>query len=79
MDRGLVHRIASLNAFVACFGPDRPHNACLFICERCRTVDESEAREVREAIDRKASAIGFAVRARTVEVSGLCRTCAAAA
>lgn len=73
---GLIHRINSLNAYVACFGPHRPHDACLFICEKCRTVDESEAEGLRLAIDREATAAGFSVRHQTIEVSGLCRACA---
>ncbi len=77
MEHGLIHRINSLNAYVACFGPHRPHDACLLICERCRTVDESEAAAVRRAIDKRADEAGFRVRQRTVEVAGLCRSCAA--
>lgn len=76
---GLIHRINSLNAYVACFGPHRPHDACLFICERCRTVDESEAQGLRRAIEREASVAGFSARQQTIEVSGLCRACANAA
>lgn len=79
LGHGLIHRINSLNAYVACFGPHRPHDACLFICERCRTVDESEAQGLRRAIDREATAAGFSVRHQTIEVSGLCRACAKAA
>jgi Fur family zinc uptake transcriptional regulator len=78
MAHGLIHRINSLNAYVACFGSRRPHDACLFICERCRTVAESEAQAVRKAIDRKAADSGFAVRGQTIEVTGLCRACARA-
>ena len=75
MEHGLIHRINSLNAYVACFGPHRPHDACLFICERCRTVEESDAPALRRAIDREASDTGFNVRRQTIEISGLCRAC----
>jgi len=78
MDHGLIHRIASLNAYVACFGPRRPHDACLFICEQCRTVEESEAPGVAQAIGRTAAAAGFSIRGQTIEVTGLCRACARA-
>lgn len=78
MEQGLIHRINSLNAYVACFGPHRPHDACLLICESCRTVEESEAASVRRAIDKRADEAGFRVRQRTVEITGLCRACAVA-
>ena len=77
MEHGLIHRINSLNAYVACFGPGRPHDACLFICERCRTVEESDAFGLRRAIDHEAGESGFRVRRQTIEVTGVCRACAA--
>ena len=79
MEHGLIHRITSLNAYVACFGPHRPHDACLFICERCRTVEESEAPGLQRAIEREAAGGGFRVRSQTVEISGVCRACSEAA
>ena len=75
MEHGLIHRINSLNAYVACFGPHRPHDACLFICERCRTVEESEAAGLRRAIDREAADAGFSVQRQTIEITGVCRAC----
>ena len=77
MEHGLIHRINSLNAYVACFGPHRPHDACLLICETCRAVEEIEAEAVRRAIERQAASAGFGVRGQTIEVTGLCRACRA--
>lgn len=77
MEHGLIHRINSLNAYVACFGPHRPHDACLFICERCRTVEESDAIALRRALEREAADTGFSVRRQTIEITGVCRGCAA--
>lgn len=78
MEHGLIHRINSLNAYIACFGPHRPHDACLLICENCRTVDEIEAQSLRRTIDRKAAGAGFSVHGQTIEVTGLCRACGGA-
>lgn len=75
LEHGLIHRINSLNAYVACFGPHRPHDACLLICERCRAVEEIEAEALRRAIEKQAVGAGFDVRGQTIEVTGLCRTC----
>ena len=75
MAHGLIYRINSLNAYVACFGPHRPHDACLLICEKCRTVEEIEAEGLKRTIHRKASDAGFEVSGQTIEATGLCRTC----
>ena len=75
MAQGLIHRINSLNAYVACFGPHKPHEACLLICEKCRSVVEFDAHSVRQAVARKAADTGFDVRTQIVEVTGVCRRC----
>ena len=76
MEHGLIHRITSLNAYVACFGPHRPHDACLFICERCRTVEESEAPGLQAGDRSRGRDAGFRVRGQTIEITGVCRACA---
>lgn len=75
LEHGLVHRISSLNAFVACFGEHKPHDACLFICERCKTVAETDAQGVRAAVEKSAAQSGFETRRQTIEVIGVCAAC----
>ena len=40
VEQGFVHRIDSLNAFVACFDAEHRHDAGFLICQTCRTVEE---------------------------------------
>ncbi|TVR96823.1 MAG: transcriptional repressor [Rhodospirillales bacterium] len=75
MAQGLVHRLASLNAFIACSGPDRAHGAQFLICRGCGVIGELNDASVEAAIGRAAAAAGFAVAAPLVEVTGLCRSC----
>ncbi len=73
MDHGLAHRIERLNAFVACPHPDNGGHAPAFlICRNCETVAE-----VPGALATLPE--GFRVERTTVEVEGLCATCAEAA
>lgn len=72
---GLVHRLASLNAFVACAGPEWAHGAQFLICHGCGVVGELNDAAVDRAIGTAAAAAGFAVTAPLVEVTGLCRSC----
>ncbi|MDC7684748.1 Fur family transcriptional regulator [Asticcacaulis sp. BYS171W] len=76
---GLIHRIESLNAFVACQGHEHdhdhpePHSAAFLLCECC-----GQSEEVMldlGSIDRKAAASGFKVRRITLEAKGLCKAC----
>jgi len=80
LDFGMVHRLESLNAFVACRHPGcEAHEAVAFaICENCGNVAEiTDASLVRalEAITAKAD---FQPRKTTVEMRGLCAACRAA-
>ena len=79
MEQKLIHRIESLNAFVGCIDPRRPHSAQYLICRDCGTVTELEDRAVAEAIAGQAARQGFSIDRQTVEVHGLCGHCARSA
>lgn len=72
---GLVHRIASLNAYVGCACPGQPHDGQFFICESCKSLAELEIPEISAAIAKNATRAGFAPRRQTVEIMGLCPDC----
>ena len=74
---GLVHRIASLNAFIGCAHPGKHHCGTFLICRNCGNVLELSSIHVTEAIDRVAAAEAFKVDQITLEISGLCPRCQA--
>ena len=74
-DLGLVHRIESRNAFVACNRPHEAGRAVLMVCERCGTVDELEAASVFDRLDSRSSGEGFETRRAVIELSGCCAPC----
>ena len=79
LENGLVHRIASLNAFIGCNHPEHPHQGQFLICRNCHTAIELEQSIVSEAINQAAHSVNFRVEGQTVEVVGLCATCRSAA
>ena len=76
---GLVHKIESRNAFVACSHSHEGRPAALLICENCGTVSELDAPEVFERIAEKAKARKFSPAHTMIEMSGTCGSCARAA
>lgn len=72
---GLVHRIASLNAYVGCAAPGEPHDGQFLICESCQALAELDAPAITSAIDRSAADSGFEPRRHTIEIMGLCPNC----
>ncbi len=75
IEQGLVHRIASLNAYVACAYAAKAHGAQFLICNHCGTIGEVTSPAVDQAICGAASDLGFAVATPVVEVAGICRHC----
>jgi Fur family transcriptional regulator, zinc uptake regulator len=73
---GLVHKIESLNAYVACSHGHKGEHAVLLICEACGMVAEIPGDAAFQALDREAAAQGFSPKRAIVELSGRCGRCA---
>ena len=75
LEHGLIHRLASLNAFVGCARPESPHGTQFLICESCQNLAELDDGEIASAISRSTRASGFSPLRQTVEILGLCPQC----
>ncbi len=77
MANGFVHKLESVNAFVACHHPNSDqHSVPFLICDRCHSAVELEDRDVVSQLEARAKALGFHPQAQTLEVHGLCARCA---
>lgn len=76
---GVVHRIRGMNAYTACAAPGTDHAPVFLICRVCHAVAEAPAAPVLQALDGAAATLGFVVERATVEATGLCPACRAAA
>ena len=74
-EQGVATRIESCNAYVACCHPDHDHACVFLVCEACGDATEIENPKVEQLIREDAKRLGFAVRRRVVEMSGLCAPC----
>jgi Fur family transcriptional regulator, zinc uptake regulator len=76
---GLVHKLESLNAFVACAHPDEKcagHGMTGFaICDACGSVLEFHHHKAEHELDAYLGAKGFKVEKAVVEITGKCETC----
>ncbi|MBM3393277.1 MAG: transcriptional repressor [Betaproteobacteria bacterium] len=73
--QSLVHRLETLNAFVACEQP-RVHHSCQFlICTACGTTSEIDANGVMSRLSSAARVVGFTINEAMVELKGLCARC----
>ena len=76
MENGLVHRIESRNAYLACaHDHDAAAMVAFLICERCGSVGEIPAAPVAQSLNAAARATGFAPKLSVVEITGVCTHC----
>jgi Fur family transcriptional regulator, zinc uptake regulator len=77
-EHGLVHRIESRNAFVACVHNHAAGDLVVFlICERCGRVGEASSADVASTLASAARAAGFTPKSPVIEISGICTHCRA--
>ena len=75
---GLVHRLESLKAFIACPHPGAiDHLPGYAICEHCMAVAEIDVGHFRSLLRDICTQSGFWATSTTIEIRGLCGKCAA--
>jgi Fur family zinc uptake transcriptional regulator len=82
LEAGVIHRLESRNSYFACRRLHTDHDASqgrpIFLaCEKCGVVAEVDSGGIFLTIERLAREAEFRPRVKFVEVSGLCRKCAA--
>jgi Fur family zinc uptake transcriptional regulator len=76
IEKGLAHRLESLNAYVACKHPHHHDMAAFAICESCGLVTEFTDGQLSERLSQWSDGHAFCPKKVTVEIRGLCEACA---
>lgn len=74
---GQVHRLESINSFVACQHSDCDHHKAVAfaICNSCEHVDELSSAELSKLVATISNASNFALENSVVELRGKCQAC----
>jgi Fur family zinc uptake transcriptional regulator len=75
LEQQLIHRIPSINAYIACCRPARSHQGHFLICQLCRQALELNSVDISNAIEAGAKEQGFTVARESLEVFGTCAEC----
>ncbi|MXQ13065.1 Fur family transcriptional regulator [Microvirga makkahensis] len=75
IEKGLAHRLESLNAYVACKHPHHHEMAAFAICENCGLVTEFSDPSISERLTQWGDDHSFCSKKVTVEIRGLCEVC----
>lgn len=74
-ERGFVHKIERMNAFVACDHPGEHHSPAFLICRVCDLVEEAHSAPPKAGLGQAARASGFQIERTVVEAEGVCPAC----
>jgi len=76
VEHGLVHRLASRNAFLACsHRHDAGEPLVFLICDDCGRVDEQTSSSLTTDLDALAAGTSFTRRSQVIELAGQCSAC----
>ncbi|HEY0566702.1 MAG TPA: transcriptional repressor [Xanthobacteraceae bacterium] len=76
IEQGLVHRIESRNAFIACVNRHSVEDLVVFlICERCGAVGEAASASLAQTVRNASRAAGFTPKSPVIEIGGICAHC----
>ena len=73
--KGAVHRLESLNAYMACQHDSHAQDAILSICDDCGHVEESVAPQLVKDLAQVTEKSGFRAARHILEVHGICASC----
>ncbi|WP_369600759.1 Fur family transcriptional regulator [Hahella sp. SMD15-11] len=79
VQHGLVHKLASINAYMGCCEPEQPHRGCFLICSHCQSAREIQSDALERAMAQASREEGYDVSHATLEITGICRACRDAA
>ena len=75
VERGQIHRLESLNAYVACQSEAHHQASVLSICEDCGIVEETFEPDIFSRLSATLRKSGFSAQRHIIEVNGICASC----
>ena len=75
LEYGFIHKIESLNAFIACYHEHSKECFQFFICDECGMVEEQINSKICHEIRRSSEKAGLILKQPIIELHGLCFQC----
>ena len=75
LEKGLIHRLTSINAYIPCCHPREGHQAAFLICNECHIVKEASSDGLLQQLQQLAGSDHFNAQHTIIEISGKCQQC----
>ena len=79
LEKGFIHRLTSINAYIPCCHPREGHQAAFLICTECHTVKEASSIVLFQQLNHLADSDQFNAHYSIIEISGICQQCSSKA
>ncbi len=76
IEHKMVHKLNTINAYVACFNNETEEVSCFLICEKCQDIEEFQDEGIIKAIANISKSKNIDVRNINLEISFKCDQCA---
>ena len=75
IERGMIHRVQSLGAFIACHSDEEDHGTQFAVCLQCKIVIELHDHRICDFIKEIGENIEFSIEREMLEIIGMCKDC----
>ena len=75
IQQGFVHKIESINAYIACCHHDSHQHSLIMICDDCHEVNEVALDQLPSSIKDTLRSYQFTLKKSVMEITGYCKTC----
>jgi Fur family zinc uptake transcriptional regulator len=75
LQNGLVHRVNSLNAYIACTGKHSNHVLLVFTCSECQKTTEIDDQALYDFMQSRLKKLGMSLQGSCIEIRGTCKKC----
>ncbi len=75
LKEGFIHKVESLNAFIACNQGHCNYERMLLICTQCHEIEERTGNNMIKTVTTELQQSGFISQIKTIEIQGICVNC----
>lgn len=75
IENKIVHKLNTINAYIACFGEESEEISCFLICEICQEVEEFQNKNLTKVLINIGKKRGVKIKNLNLEIGFKCKEC----
>lgn len=75
IENKIVHKLNTINAYVACFDEESEEISCFLICEMCQEIEEFHNKNLNKVLTNIGKKRGIEIKNLNLEIGFKCQEC----